>query len=518
MKKVSGVVVALLIATSAMAFDLQNFYTPFGDEGFALFSSNVLGHLQAWAGVSSNYSKNPFQIKFTAPGEPGMTEQIIDYYFVNQFGAAIGFFNFLQLGVGASYNRPEGHRIPLADAQAYGVENDIDIPGLITSEHDTSFWAGYMGDVRAQIKGQIFKDRPRSIGIAIATELTYPTNPDNIDFYMTFGSFTAAGFLVVQKTFDMSILSLTLDGNGGFRYVAPAKYTDPETDETTTIDYADSNLPGVFEWRAGAILVPSGLKQLNVNLEGVGRHFDPDPSSDFIDMSNSIEALLGVGWKFPFGLKLSAAGGTSLMKDIGGPDYRALVQMSFTYPSEKKKKVEVSKEEAAPEKKEEAVTPKEEVAAPKEEAVTTKPAPTVEKAPEIEVYEAPEKEIIRFDSGIVLYENRLVVPKNILFVENKTNEILKESLPILQDLQKLMEGYPTLKIRLIGYADPDEKENSEALAAGRAEMVKKFLVSRGISPDRIETIGKGTQNPVTTLNEPENKKLNRRVEIVMLSL
>lgn len=510
MKRAGFVAVAIfLITASTNAFDLQNFYTPFGDEGFTLYRSDVLGHLQAWAGVSSNYSRNPFQLKLTAPGEPDTTRQIIDYYFVSQFGAAIGFFNFLQLGIGASYNHPEGHRIPLVDAQIYGVENNIDIPGLITNERDTSFWAGYIGDVRTQMKGQIFKDRPRSIGIAIATELTYPTNPDNIDFYITFGSFTAAGILVVQKTFDTSVLSLTLNGNGGFRYVAPAKYSNPETDETITIDYADSDMPGVFEWRAGAIIVPVGLKQLSINVESLGRHFDPDPSSEFVDTSNSIEALLGLGWKFPFGLKLSAAGGTSIIKDVGGPDYRALLQMSFTYPSERKKKAEVSEEKAAPEKKEEAI-------ASREEAVTTKPTPTIEEAPK--VFEAPEKEIIRFDSGIILYKNRLVVPKNILFVENKTNEILKESLPILQDLQKLLEGYPTLKIRLIGYADPNEKENSEALAVGRAEMVKRFLVSRGISPDRIEVVGKGIQNPVTTSNEPEAKKLNRRVEIVMISL
>lgn len=528
MRRVSGVMVVLLIVRIAVAFDLQNFYTPFGDEGFAVTTSDVLGHLQFWAGSNSNYSQNPLELTFSASGKPDMTKKVVDYYFVNQFGVAVGFFDFLQLGIGASYNNSNGYKVPLAIARDYRFKTSI--PALLIYDEEnndlepnTSFWAGYIGDIRAQLKGQILKDKPKSVGIAIFTEFTYPPDPSYIDFYMTFGSLTAAGFLVLQKTFDISVMNLTFVGNGGFRYVAPVKYEGmivgfnednqkPET-EDVVIDYSKSEIPGVFEWRAGTIFMPAGLKQLSVNLETVGRHFDPDPNEDYgkaIDTSNSIEALLGIGYKFGFGLKLAAAGGTSIIKGTGGPDYRALFEISFIYPPEKEEK---TKKEKKP-KAEAPVEPKVTETLELEEKI-----PPTEKPPqEARPVEIAPKEIIRLDSGIVLYENRLYVPKNILFKENSTTEILKESLPILQDLLKLLEGYPTLAIRLVGYADLNETTDHQALAIGRAEMVKKFFVSRGISPERIEIVGKGSQNPIDLSGDPDKRRLNRRVEVEMISL
>jgi len=595
MKKVFCLFLAMAVPFAcAVAFDAQNLYTPYGNEGFSLFRSDVLGHLQLWGGVSSSYAQNPLQIDLNAPGKATTTKKVMDYYFTTQFGLAIGFFDIFQLGLGSSYNRSQGHRIPLVDAQEYGIKIEQGLPGLFTDEGDTSYWAGYMGDFRTQIKGQILADRPRSMGIAIATELTYPLTPDKIDFYITYGSFTAAGWLVLQKTFDLSFMDLTLNSNAGYRYVAPSDYDykDPETNEkeSVTIDYTESDLAGVIEWRAGFIMAPAGLKQLNINVEGFGRHFDPAPETDFVDTSNSIEALLGVGYEFSFGLKLAAAGGTSIVKDIGGPDVRGVLQTSFSYPKEKKeRKVKAKRDkdgDGIPDYKElelgldpdnrdtdgdeiddgreielgldpkdadtdhDGVSDSQEITAhgtdPKnpdsdndglsdgqEIELNSDPknpdtdgdgigdsqdgAPT---EPEVvngfqDEDGIPEHEIIRFASGLALYDRGIYQPRGILFAENSSKKVLKESVLMLRDTQKLLEGYPSIKIRLIGHADSDEK-NPDELAVERADMIKKFLISQGIAPERIEVESQGAKNPAAT--SPEMKKLNRRVEIEMTSL
>ncbi len=587
MRKLLCLLVAIAIpCASAMAFDAQNFYTPYGNEGFSLFRSDVLGHLQLWAGVSANYAKNPLQFELTASGKPSITKQVIDHYLATQFGLAVGFFDFLQLGIGGSYNRAEGHRIPAADAQEYGI--DTNIPGLFTNDLDTSYWAGYIGDLRTQLKGQIFADRPRSVGVAIATELTYPMTPDKMDFYITFGSLTAAGWLVLQKTFKLSVLDLTINSNAGYRYVAPADYEDPETKETITIDYADSDLGGVVEWRAGVIVAPLASEQLNINGEWLGRHFDPDPATEFVDISNSIEALLGASYEFGFGLKLSAAVGTSIIKDVGGPDLRGLFQMAFTYPKKRRKALKPALDrdgDGISDKKElklglnpedadtdhdglddgreielgldpkEADTDHDGLNDSGELSVGTDPknpdtdqdglpdgkelelrsdpknpdtdgdgiGDLQDKAPtEPETVNGfqdedgiPEREIIGFESGLVLYDRGIYQPQGILFAQNDSKRVLKGSVQMLKDILKLMKGYPSLQVRLIGHADPSEQK-PEQLALERANMIKRFLVSQGISPDRIEVEGRGAESPATPSAEPS--KLNRRVEIEMISM
>ena len=73
-------------------------------------------------------------------------------------------------------------------------------------------------------------------------------------------------------------------------------------------------------------------------------------------------------------------------------------------------------------------------------------------------------------------------------------------------------------IRIEGYTDSDPIKNAatkakyptnSALSKARADSVKSYLVSRGVSSSKIATVGKGSENPQAT------KKDSRRVEIVV---
>ncbi len=73
-------------------------------------------------------------------------------------------------------------------------------------------------------------------------------------------------------------------------------------------------------------------------------------------------------------------------------------------------------------------------------------------------------------------------------------------------------------IRIEGYTDSDPIKNAAtkaryptnaALSKARADSVKSYLVSRGVSSGKIATVGKGSENPQAT------KKDSRRVEIVV---
>ncbi len=59
-------------------------------------------------------------------------------------------------------------------------------------------------------------------------------------------------------------------------------------------------------------------------------------------------------------------------------------------------------------------------------------------------------------------------------------------------------------------------EKNKALSEKRAESVKKYLVSQGLSEElRIDTEGYGSDRPLTTNKTKEGRATNRRVDIVI---
>jgi len=82
----------------------------------------------------------------------------------------------------------------------------------------------------------------------------------------------------------------------------------------------------------------------------------------------------------------------------------------------------------------------------------------------------------------------------------------------LNQVVKVMNDNPTMKLRIEGHTDNTEK-NAETLGESRANAVKTYLVSKGISADRIEVQGLGSTMPIADNNTMTGKTKNRRVEI-----
>ena len=53
---------------------------------------------------------------------------------------------------------------------------------------------------------------------------------------------------------------------------------------------------------------------------------------------------------------------------------------------------------------------------------------------------------------------------------------------------------------------------NQILSENRAKAVVDFLVSRGISADRLDYVGKGSSEPL----DPKNREVNRRTEIIVI--
>lgn len=75
-----------------------------------------------------------------------------------------------------------------------------------------------------------------------------------------------------------------------------------------------------------------------------------------------------------------------------------------------------------------------------------------------------------------------------------------------------LQQYPDWKIKLQGFADdPGSAAQQKTLSQKRADAVRDYLVSRGISPDRLNAKGYGRDRLVADCPEIECTSQNRRV-------
>lgn len=107
---------------------------------------------------------------------------------------------------------------------------------------------------------------------------------------------------------------------------------------------------------------------------------------------------------------------------------------------------------------------------------------------------------------------------NVLF-ERTSYELLPSSLPALDQLVAVMKQYPGMIIELSGHTDNvgSAKKNME-LSKNRVESAKKYLVSKGVSADRIKSVGYGSKYPVASNDGEQTRKYNRRVELRIITM
>ena len=116
----------------------------------------------------------------------------------------------------------------------------------------------------------------------------------------------------------------------------------------------------------------------------------------------------------------------------------------------------------------------------------------------------------------VLEIGRKLVVDNIQFGTNQYT-IEHGSQQGLDYLVRLLKARPTLKLRIEGFTDNvgDPGRNLK-LSYARAEAVKDYMVQRGITANRLFTIGYGETRPTATNDTDEGRRLNRRTEFIIM--
>jgi len=109
----------------------------------------------------------------------------------------------------------------------------------------------------------------------------------------------------------------------------------------------------------------------------------------------------------------------------------------------------------------------------------------------------------------------VTLPQDILFATDSST--LTGGLR--QDVTALaasINNYPDTTINVIGHADnTGGAAYNQDLSARRAQAVSSALISAGVNPSRIRSIGRGEDSPIASNLTPEGRAQNRRVEITI---
>lgn len=127
-------------------------------------------------------------------------------------------------------------------------------------------------------------------------------------------------------------------------------------------------------------------------------------------------------------------------------------------------------------------------------------------------YTGPVLPIQQSERGVEIF-----LPSAALFETGKSTLNTAESDPYLDRIVHLVTTKSDKPIALEGHADnTGAAELNQTLSEARAAEVGQALIARGIPASRITTSGFASRRPVASNATEEGRRLNRRVEVVLL--
>jgi outer membrane protein OmpA-like peptidoglycan-associated protein len=106
--------------------------------------------------------------------------------------------------------------------------------------------------------------------------------------------------------------------------------------------------------------------------------------------------------------------------------------------------------------------------------------------------------------------------KGVQFASNKAT-LNKKSTALLEKVDKALGAAGVSKITVEGHTDATGSEDkNKEISQKRAESVEKYMASKGnISSDRIEAVGRGSENPISDNKTQKGRAENRRIDLIV---
>jgi OOP family OmpA-OmpF porin len=114
-------------------------------------------------------------------------------------------------------------------------------------------------------------------------------------------------------------------------------------------------------------------------------------------------------------------------------------------------------------------------------------------------------------------KEKIIIPDHILFDFDST--VIKPMFSlVLEEIAKILQQKSTKGLVIEGHTDSIcTAEYNQLLSERRANVIKEFLVSKGLSASNLTAKGVGEQRPIADNTTKEGRKRNRRVELHVLN-
>jgi outer membrane protein OmpA-like peptidoglycan-associated protein len=126
---------------------------------------------------------------------------------------------------------------------------------------------------------------------------------------------------------------------------------------------------------------------------------------------------------------------------------------------------------------------------------------------------APHLAEVKLDTA----NNITLVLRGINFDTGKSN-LKSNQYPLLASVKQAIDLFPDRKMIISGHTDfTGSSEFNKRLSLDRARSVMQYMRSLGVDANRMEAIGAGESNPIAPNVTAEGRRLNRRIEVTILS-
>lgn len=121
------------------------------------------------------------------------------------------------------------------------------------------------------------------------------------------------------------------------------------------------------------------------------------------------------------------------------------------------------------------------------------------------------------DGYVTETDKGVTITLNNLHFKPDSTEIVEDDIGTLDNVYNVLKSIEHRTFMIIGHtADTGNPEAEKQLSLDRALSIAEFLQHKGISRERLLYTGKGASEPIVPNDTEDNKKKNRRVEIIIL--
>lgn len=122
---------------------------------------------------------------------------------------------------------------------------------------------------------------------------------------------------------------------------------------------------------------------------------------------------------------------------------------------------------------------------------------------------------------------KVVVPEQVLIdqaLANRTVEfepgsavLTPAGMKLLDEMSQTLAQFKGRRFELIGHTDGNgQRASNIALSLARAEAVKAYLVTKGLSPQNLQTKGLGPDQPIASNQTDQGRARNRRIDFKLV--